>query len=80
MAKIGSKFAYIEKELLKGGHYLVGDKFTIADAYLYVILGWPNHNIDMSTYPAMKAYRDFIGALPVVVKASALVQAHAAST
>ncbi|MDB5698970.1 MAG: glutathione S-transferase, partial [Alphaproteobacteria bacterium] len=37
--------------------YLVGDRFSVADAYLFTILGWPKMvGIDMAKYPALNAY------------------------
>lgn len=50
--------------------YLMGDKFTIADAYLFTILGWANYfKLDMSKWPALKEYADRIAARPAVKEA-----------
>jgi glutathione S-transferase len=52
---------------LKGKQYLMGDKFTVADAYCYTILRWsPRGNIDLAKYPTVKAYYDRVGARPKV--------------
>ena len=81
MKKIGTKFDYIAKHLLNGHQYLVGDKFSIADAYFYVILSWGDQvSFDMSPYPEMNAYRDFIGALPFVAEAMAAMNTNPYST
>jgi glutathione S-transferase len=50
--------------------YLMGDKFTIADAYLFTILGWANYfKLDMSKWPTLKEYADRIAARPAVTEA-----------
>jgi glutathione S-transferase len=50
--------------------YLMGDKFTIADAYLFTILGWANYfKLDMGQWPALKEYADRIAARPAVKEA-----------
>ncbi len=50
--------------------YLMGDKFTIADAYLFTILGWANFfKLDMSKWPALTDYAGRIAARPAVKEA-----------
>ena len=52
---------------LKGKQYVMGDKFTVADAYCYTILRWtPRAKIDLAKYPAVKAYFDRVAARPKV--------------
>jgi len=81
MKKIGTKFDYITKNLLNGHQYLVGDKFSIADAYLFVILSWSGYvGVDLTAYPEIKAYSEFIGALPFVLKAQAAMATNPATT
>lgn len=44
-------------EKLANRQYLLGDQYSVADAYLFVILGWPQHaGIDTSQYSALGAY------------------------
>lgn len=59
---------YLETVELQGGkHYLVGDHFTIADAYCYVVLSWsPYIGTDLTKYPLAKAYHDNIASLDFV--------------
>ena len=39
------------------GPYLMGEAFTVADAYLYTVLSWAGHvGIDLDAWPAVKAY------------------------
>jgi len=55
---------------LTGKQYLTGDTFTIADAYLFVVLNWSNMvGIDMSKWPALLAFSARVGARPKVQEA-----------
>ena len=52
--------------------YLVGDRFTIADAYLLAMLNWcPFVGVDLSAWPKLVAYQKLHLARPAVVKAIA---------
>lgn len=57
--------------------YYVGNSFSIADIYLFVILGWPAFvGIDMSPYPALGAYAGKIAqreAVGTALKAEGLI-------
>jgi len=54
-------------EALGDKPYLMGDKFTIADAYLFTILGWANlFKIDMGKWPSLQSYAERIAARPMV--------------
>lgn len=45
-----SKFQYID-EHLRQNDYVLGERFSVADAYLYNVLSWPHRvNIDMAGY------------------------------
>ena len=53
---IDSALTRLDEEL-STRDYLVGDRFSVADAYLFTILGWPKMvGIDMGKYPALNAY------------------------
>ena len=55
---------------LDGKPYLMGEKFSVADAYLFTILGWTNlFKLDMSKWPALQSYADRIAARPTVQEA-----------
>lgn len=50
--------------------YLLGKRFTVADAYLFTVLGWgPEAGVDMSRWPALEQYRSQIALRPQVVAA-----------
>jgi len=40
LKKVATKLEYIATNVLKSNNYLVDDKFSITDAYLYIILRW----------------------------------------
>jgi glutathione S-transferase len=62
IAKLNDRFAYLQGRL-DGREFAHGPRFTVADAYLFTVLGWTQaHNIDLSPYPALKAYRERLSA------------------
>jgi glutathione S-transferase len=47
--------------------FLTGDAFTVADAYLFVVLGWSGHvGIDLAKWPNLKRYRSELLSRPAV--------------
>ncbi|HUO78939.1 MAG TPA: glutathione transferase GstA [Steroidobacteraceae bacterium] len=69
--QIARRLDYTERALA-GRDYLLGDRFTVADAYLYTVLRWTGAaGIDLGRWPALAAYRERIGARPAVVAARA---------
>ena len=58
--------AYIA-ERLSGRDFLMGDRFTVADAYLFVILRWCDiAQIPLADFPVLASYRARIAARPAV--------------
>jgi len=50
--------------------YLMGDKFSIADAYLFTVLSWTGYlKVDMSRWPTLKDYLARVNARPAVKEA-----------
>lgn len=44
-------------EQLEGKRFLMGDQFTIADAYLFTVLSWSGHlKVDLGKWPALREY------------------------
>jgi glutathione S-transferase len=59
-------------EQLNGKPYLMGDQFTVADAYLFTVLSWTGRvDFDLSPWPVFKEYRERIAARPAVQAALA---------
>jgi glutathione S-transferase len=55
---------------LEGKQFLIGDHFTVADAYLFAVLRWsPFTGIDLSRWSTLKTYVDRIAARPKVNEA-----------
>jgi glutathione S-transferase len=49
-------------------NYLMGEQFTVADAYLYVVLSWSVHvGVDVGKWPALKRHSERVGARPHVI-------------
>ena len=63
---IERRFNALEK-LLEGRQYAMGDKFSVADSYLYTVLNWTGmHKIDLGKWPNIKALMARVGARPAV--------------
>ncbi|MEE1610469.1 glutathione transferase GstA [Microvirga sp. CF3016] len=67
--RLATRFAYLD-EILAKQPYLMGETFTIADAYLFTVVNWTNfHNVDISPFPNLKAFQARIAARPSVQQA-----------
>ena len=65
-ANLGKRFDWIDKELA-GKQYLMGDKFSVADAYMFTVMRWTQRiNVDLAKWPNIKAYMDRVAARPNV--------------
>lgn len=59
-------------ERLGSQSYLMGERFTVADSYLFVVLSWSGHvAVDLSLWPNLKAFQERIAARPHVIAALA---------
>ncbi|WLI88362.1 glutathione transferase GstA [Massilia sp. R2A-15] len=68
-ANLTKRFGQAEK-LLNGHDYLVGDKFSVADGYLFTILNWTKKvGPDLADMPNLQAFHARIGARPAVQQA-----------
>ena len=66
---LANRFSFLDKELGKR-QYLMGDKFTVPDAYAFTVVGWSKYkDIDLSRWPNLKGYMDRVGARPKVQEA-----------
>ena len=66
---IAKRLAYVEQRL-GDSPFLMGAQFTVADAYLYVVLSWRDRTgIDISAFPRLGAYAERCRARPSVQKA-----------
>ena len=63
---LGRRLDYVAAQL-SGRDYLMGDAFSVADAYLFVILNWGQWTgIDIGKWPTLKTYHARIAARPAV--------------
>lgn len=59
---------------LETSSYLMGERFTVADAYLFTVLGWARVvKFDLSPWPVLAAYRERVAVRPAV-KAALLAE------
>ena len=66
---LGHKFDYVQGRIGEGP-YLTGEDFTIADAYLFVILNWTRiHDIDLGRWPSLTAFVQRVRERPAVQEA-----------
>jgi len=57
-------------EKLGSKSYLMGEQFTVADSYLFVVLSWAAHvAVDLSPWPNLKAFQERVAARPHVIEA-----------
>jgi glutathione S-transferase len=64
-----SRFNYVDRHLA-GRQYLMGDQFSVADAYLFTVLRWSTlQHIDLSRWPNISAYLGRITERPKVKEA-----------
>ena len=65
---IGKRLDLLNEQLGNGGPFLIGEQFTIADAYLTTVLGWANFvKMDLSPWPNLGAYAGATMSRPAVI-------------
>lgn len=63
---LSKKFAYVNTAL-KDNHFLLGTRFSVADAYLFTVMGWAKAlKFDLSALTELNAYLDRVAARPAV--------------
>lgn len=68
IARLGIRFDALAGHLA-GKKFLMGDDFTVCDAYLFTILTWTQfHKMDMSKWPAILGYMERVSGRPAVQK------------
>lgn len=70
-ATLFKRLAILE-QTLEGQDYLLGAQYSVADAYLFVVLRWAAfHDIDLGKWLALAAFQQRIGQRPAVIAALA---------
>ena len=68
-AKLNERFAWVDSQLA-GKQYLMGDTFSVADAYLFTVAGWGKHvGVDITSLANLQAYMGRVAARPAVQEA-----------
>ena len=63
---LATRLEFLQR-VLANRNFLMGEQFTVADAYLFTVLGWSVHvNVDIGQ---LKRYVERIGARPHVIEA-----------
>jgi len=69
IAYLYKRYTLIEQQLSKH-KFLLGDQFTVADAYLFTVTNWADHlKVDLSKFPKLQAFEKAVAARPAVQKA-----------
>jgi glutathione S-transferase len=67
--KLMARFKWVNGELA-GKDYVMGNTFSVADAYLYVMGRWAKPmNLDLSGFPNLMAHHERVAARPAVQEA-----------
>ena len=67
--RLDGRFKYVNEQL-EGKAHLMGEHFTVADAYLFVVSSWaPRVGVDITGLATLQAYLARVGARPAVQEA-----------
>jgi glutathione S-transferase len=73
---LAKRLQFVESQL--GQQYLTGAQFTVADAYLFVVVSWANHvKVDLAPYAKLRGFLERVAARPAVqaaMKAEGLIK------
>ena len=72
MERLTKRLAYLDTQLADK-QFLVGEHFSVADAYCFAVARWSSMiKMDLTPYPHLRDYLEKMGEMPVVQKAMAL--------
>jgi glutathione S-transferase len=64
--KLKLRIGYVDARLANQ-QYLMGDRFSAADAYLFVVLSWsPGRHVDLSAFKNVQAFQQRVAQRPAV--------------
>jgi glutathione S-transferase len=65
---LATRFDYLVKQM-EGKQYLMGETFTVADAYLYTVVNWTSLlKFDLAPWPILQTYMARVATRPAVVE------------
>jgi glutathione S-transferase len=66
---LGNRLEYLNRGI-GNRPFLMGEQFTVADAYLFTVLSWSRHlNFDLGKWPQLQRHMERVGARPHVIEA-----------
>lgn len=66
LTTLATRFDYLAGHL-EDREFLVGRRFTVADAYLFTVLNWTGYvKVELDRWPALQAYKERMAARPAV--------------
>ncbi|MCX2862433.1 glutathione transferase GstA [Paucibacter sp. PLA-PC-4] len=69
LAKLAERLGWIDAQLA-GKQFLMGDQFTVADAYLFTVSNWAKMvHVDLGAYTHLLAWREHVASRPAVQEA-----------
>jgi glutathione S-transferase len=75
--KLVGRYKYIDEQL-EGRDYLMGEQFSVADAYLFTVTNWASRvGVDLSGFARVQAFQARVAARPAVqaaMKAEGLIR------
>jgi glutathione S-transferase len=67
--RVADRLAWVDSQL-EGRQYLMGDTFSVADAYLFTVAGWGQYvGVDIKPLKSLSAYMARVAARPAVQEA-----------
>ena len=68
-ANLQRRLGYVNDQLA-GRDFLMGDTFSVADAYLFTVVGWAKFvQLDLSAWPHLIAFQGRVAARPATQRA-----------
>ena len=68
-ANLQRRLGYINDQLA-GGDFLMGSTYSVADAYLFTVVGWAKYiQLDLSAWPHLIAFQARVAARPATQRA-----------
>ena len=68
-AKLVDRYRWVDAQL-EGKSFLLGDSFSVADAYLFTVTNWAKHvGVDISGFKNLSAFMGRVAARPAVQEA-----------
>lgn len=72
VAKLGGRIDQFERFRQRHGPYLLGERFSVADAYAFVVFNWAGMvGVSLDAWPGLQSYLKQILSRPAVTKALA---------